>query len=173
MTVPWTGFPMNALLKAADPQSGAKFVRFTSYHNDQIEPGPGFGLDNSPWPYEENLRLDEMANDLAFFATGIYGHDLPKQHGAPIREVLPWKYGFKGAKSVVKIEFTDKRTPTFWNTVVPSEYDYEANINPNKPHPRWTQATERVLGFGDESLWPRIPTLMYNGYGEYVAGLYS
>src|ERR1035437_2649593 len=102
-----------------------------------------------------------MANDLAFFATGIYGHDLPAQHGAPIREVLPWKYGFKGAKSVVKIEFIAAQPPTFWNTLVPTEYDLEANINPDKPHPRWSQATERVLGAGDEMSWPSIPTLLY------------
>lgn len=173
MTVPWIGFPMNLLLKDVDPKAEATFVRFTSYHNDKVQPGPGFGGDTLPWPYQENLRIDEMANELAFFATGIYGHDLPKQHGAPIRQVLPWKYGFKGAKSIVKVEFMDARTPTFWNTLAPDEYDMEANINPDKPHPRWSQATERVLDFGDETSWKRIPTLKYNGYGEYVAQLYT
>ncbi|MDB5098273.1 MAG: sulfite oxidase-like oxidoreductase [Cyanobacteria bacterium RYN_339] len=172
MTVPWTGFPMKLLLQAADPKPEAQFVTFTSYHNDAVQPGPGFGGEKLPWPYEENLRLDEMANELAFFATGIYGHDLPKQHGAPLRQCLPWKYGFKGAKSIVKITFTDRRTPTFWNTLAPDEYDFEANIDPEKPHPRWSQATERVLDYGEEWLWRRSPTLKYNGYGEYVAGLY-
>ena len=172
MTVPWTGFPMRLLLEAADPKPAARFVTFTSYHND-AQPGPGFGGDALPWPYEENLTLEEMANELAFFATGIYGHDLPKQHGAPIRQCLPWKYGFKGAKSIVKITFTDARSPTFWNTLAPDEYGFEANIDPEKPHPRWSQATERVLDVGDELTWRRIPTMKYNGYGEYVAHLYA
>lgn len=173
MTVPWTGFPMHLLMKEVDPKAEAKYVRFQSYFNKDVMPGPGFGGDTLPWPYRENLRVDEMANELAFFATGIYGHDLPKQHGAPICARMPWKYGYKGAKSIVKIEFTAERTPTFWNTLSPDEYDMEANINPLKPHPRWTQASERVLDFGDENSWMRIPTLAYNGYGEYVAHMYA
>ena len=173
MTVPWTGFPMKLLMADVDPKAEAKFVKFTSYHNDAIQPGPGFGGATLPWPYEENLRIDEMANELAFFATGIYGHELPKQHGAPICARMPWKYGFKGAKSIVRIEFTAERTPTFWNTLAPDEYDMEANIDPDKPHPRWSQQTERVLDFGSELTWVRIPTQKYNGYGEYVAHLYA
>lgn len=171
MTVPWTGFPMRLLMAAADPKPEAKFVSFTSYHNDAIQPGPGFG--SWPWPYTENLRVDEMANELAFFATGIYGHDLPKQHGAPICARMPWKYGYKGAKSIVKIAFTAERGATFWNTLAPDEYGFEANIDPEVPHPRWSQATERVLDFGDELTWRRIPTEKYNGYGAYVAHLYA
>lgn len=173
MVVPWIGFPMKLLLKDAEPTSAAKFVRFTSYYNPQITPGPGFHLGSLPWPYTESLRTDEMANDMAFFATGIYGHTLPKQHGAPIRMVTPWKYGFKGAKSIVQIEFLDKQPATFWNTLVPSEYDFEANVNPSKPHPRWSQATERMIGKGPAIAWEVRPTLPYNGYGEYVAKLYA
>jgi sulfoxide reductase catalytic subunit YedY len=173
MVVPWIGFPMKLLLKDAEPTSAAKFVRFTSYYNPQITPGPGLHFGSLPWPYTESLRTDEMANDLAFFATGIYGHTLPKQHGAPIRMVTPWKYGFKGAKSIVQIEFLDQQPATFWNTLVPSEYDFEANVNPNKPHPRWSQATERMIGKGPAIAWEVRPTLPYNGYGEYVAKLYT
>lgn len=174
MVVPWVGFPMQLLLKDVEPNSQAKFVRFTSYYNSQIVTGPNWTLSGTlPWPYTESLRIDEMANDLAFFAIGIYGHDLPKQHGAPIREVIPWKYGFKGAKSIVKIEFVDKQPATFWNTLVPNEYDFEANVNPNKPHPRWSQATEKLIGNGGSWSWEKRPTLLYNGYGEYVAQLYQ
>ncbi|NER02584.1 MAG: molybdopterin-dependent oxidoreductase, partial [Okeania sp. SIO3C4] len=112
-------------------------------------------------------------NELAFFAVGMYGKSLPKQNGAPLRQVIPWKYGFKGAKSIVKIEFVESRPATFWNTLVPNEYAFEANVNPNVPHPRWSQATERVLSEGASWSWEKIPTLPYNGYGEYVASLYS
>lgn len=125
-----------------------------------------------PWPYTESLRVDEMANELAFFAVGIYGRELPKQHGAPLRMVIPWKYGFKGAKSIVKIEFVDRQPATYWNTLVPSEYDFEANVNPSKPHPRWSQATERFISAGPDLTWEKRETLPYNGYGEYVASLY-
>ncbi|MBW4681667.1 MAG: protein-methionine-sulfoxide reductase catalytic subunit MsrP [Microcoleus vaginatus WJT46-NPBG5] len=172
MVVPWIGFPMKQLIADVEPASAAKFVRFTSFYDPKITPGPlHFG--ELPWPYTEGLRIEEMANDLAFFATGIYGHTLPKQHGAPIRMVTPWKYGFKGAKSIVKIEFLDRQPATFWNSLIPSEYDFEANVNPSKPHPRWSQATERIVGPGPALTWEKRPTLPYNGYGEYVASLYT
>lgn len=173
MVVPWIGFPMKRIIEAVEPTTAAKFVRFTSYYDAKITTGPGFYLGELPWPYTEGLRIEEMANELAFFAIGIYGHTLPKQHGAPIRMVLPWKYGFKGAKSIVKIEFLEKQPATFWNTLVSDEYDFEANVNPNKPHPRWSQATERMIGKGPAISWEKRPTLPYNGYGEYVAKLYT
>jgi sulfoxide reductase catalytic subunit YedY len=173
MVVPWVGFPMKLLVKDVDPTSNAKFVRFTSFYDPKITKGPGFWASMYPWPYTEGLRIEEMTNDLAFFATGIYGHSLPKQHGAPIRAVLPWKYGFKGAKAIVKIEFLDKQPATFWNTIDAHEYDFEANVNPNKPHPRWSQATERMMGNGPTFTWETRPTLLYNGYGEYVSHLYA
>lgn len=175
MVVPWIGFPMRALLEAVDPKPQAKFVRFTSFYDPQIAPGPAWPPSAyMPWPYTEGLRVEEMANDLAFFAVGIYGRELPKQHGAPIRMVLPWKYGFKGGKAIVKIEFIEEQPATFWNTEVPNEYDFEANVNPNKPHPRWSQAEERIVGSGSNPyLWDKQPTLLYNGYGEYVADLYA
>ncbi|HEY9691932.1 MAG TPA: protein-methionine-sulfoxide reductase catalytic subunit MsrP [Oculatellaceae cyanobacterium] len=173
MVVPWVGFPMKLLVKDVEPKSNAKFVRFTSFYDTKITTGPGFWAAGYPWPYTESLRLDEMTNDLAFFATGIYGHSLPKQHGAPIRAVIPWKYGYKGAKSIVKIEFLDKQPATFWNTLDSNEYDFEANVNPNKPHPRWSQATERLMGKGPSFSWEKRPTLSYNGYGEFVGHLYK
>ncbi len=173
MVVPWIGFPMRLLLADVQPTAAAKFVRFTSYYNPKITTGPGLHFGPLPWPYTESLRLDEMANDLAFFATGIYGHTLPKQHGAPLREVVPWKYGFKGAKSIVKIEFVDSQPATFWHTLVPNEYDFDANVNPTQPHPRWSQAQERLIGTGPSFSWEVRPTLPYNGYGEFVANLYS
>lgn len=172
MTLPWVGFPMKALLEEVEPKSSAKFVRFTSFYDPEITTGPGFHFGSLPWPYHEGLRIEEMANELAFFAVGIYGHDLPKQHGAPIRMVIPWKYGFKGAKSIVKIEFLETQPATYWNTIDPREYDFEANVNPNKPHPRWSQATEKFISNGPGLSWERIETLPYNGYGEYVANLY-
>lgn len=172
MVVPWIGFPMNRIIEDVDPTNAAKFVRFSSYYDPNVTPGPGFSLSALPWPYQESLRIEEMANDLAFFATGIYDHTLPKQHGAPIRMVVPWKYGFKGAKSIVKIEFLDQQPATFWNTLVPNEYDFEANVNPNKPHPRWSQAKERLISSGPALSWETVATQPYNGYGEYVAGLY-
>ena len=173
MVVPWIGFPMRLLLEEVEPTAKAKFVRFNSFYDPQITSGPVWPPGNRPWPYTEGLRIEEMANDLAFFAVGIYGRTLPKQHGAPIRMVVPWKYGFKGAKSVVKIEFVEEQPATFWNTLAPNEYGFESNVNPNVPHPRWSQATERLVGTGSHAYdWERQPTLAYNGYGEYVANLY-
>jgi sulfoxide reductase catalytic subunit YedY len=173
MVLPWIGFPMKALIAAVEPTSKAKFVRFTSFYNPEITTGPSFHIGGLPWPYTEGLRIEEMANELAFFAVGIYGHDLPKQHGAPIRMVLPWKYGFKGAKSIVKVEFLETQPATYWNTIDANEYDFEANVNPSKPHPRWSQATEKFISTGPGLSWEVIETLPYNGYGEYVASLYA
>jgi sulfoxide reductase catalytic subunit YedY len=174
MALPWIGFPMRSLITDVEPTSQAKFVRFTSYYDPKITVGPLWSLGaRLPWPYTEGLRIEEMANELAFFALGIYGHLLPKQHGAPIRMVLPWKYGFKGAKSIVKIEFLDRQPATFWNTIDGREYDFEANVNPTKPHPRWSQATEKFIGQASGFSWERRETLPYNGYGEYVASLYK
>lgn len=172
MVVPWAGFPMRSLLADVEPLSSAKYVRFQSYYDPQVTTGPGWRPQSLPWPYTEGLTLEEMASELAFFATGIYGRTLPKQHGAPIRMVIPWKYGFKGAKSIVKIEFVDRKPATFWNTLVPNEYGFVANVNPDKPHPRWSQAQERMVGTGPSFSWEVRPTLHYNGYGEYVAELY-
>ncbi|NJL00400.1 MAG: protein-methionine-sulfoxide reductase catalytic subunit MsrP [Spirulinaceae cyanobacterium SM2_1_0] len=173
MVLPWVGFPMRSLLAAVEPRPDAKFVRFTSAYDADVMPGPGFHLGSLPWPYTESLRVEEMANDLAFFAVGIYGKELPKQHGAPIRAVLPWKYGFKGAKSIVKIELVAEQPKTYWHTLVPNEYGYEANVNPDQPHPRWSQARERFIGEGTTLSWEWRETLPYNGYGEFVADLYS
>ncbi|HEY9672439.1 MAG TPA: protein-methionine-sulfoxide reductase catalytic subunit MsrP [Waterburya sp.] len=174
MVIPWIGFPMKSLIAAVEPTDKAKFVRFTSYYDSKITIGPFWTFGQTlPWPYTEGLRLEEMANELAFFAIGNYGHLLPKQHGAPIRAVLPWKYGFKGAKSISKIEFLDKQPATFWNTLVANEYDFDANVNPNKPHPRWSQATEKFISNGPGLKWEKRPTLPYNGYGDYVASLYA
>ncbi|MGD1716501.1 protein-methionine-sulfoxide reductase catalytic subunit MsrP [Dapis sp. BLCC M172] len=173
MVVPWIGFPMKLLMADVEPTSKAKYVRFTSFYDSEITKGPGLWANGYPWPYTEGLRIDEMANELAFFAMGMYGKSLPKQNGAPLREVIPWKYGFKGAKSIVKIEFVEKRPATFWNTLIPNEYGFQANVNPEVPHPRWSQANERVLSEGASWSWEKRPTLLYNGYGEYVASLYS
>lgn len=173
MVLPWLGFPMKTLIKDVDPTSKARFVSFTSFYDPQITPGPGLHLGSLPWPYHEGLRIEEMANDLAFFAVGIYGHLLPKQHGAPIRAVLPWKYGFKGAKSIVKIEFVENQPNTYWNTIAPNEYSFEANVEPQVPHPRWSQATEKFISKGPNLSWEKKETLLYNGYGEYVADLYN
>ncbi|MDY7021649.1 MAG: protein-methionine-sulfoxide reductase catalytic subunit MsrP [Cyanobacteriota bacterium] len=173
MVVPWVGFPMRLLLEAVEPTSEAKFVRFTSFYDPKITKGPGFWAVKYPWPYTEGLRIEEMANDLAFFATGIYGKSLPKQNGAPLRMVIPWKYGFKGAKSIVKIEFLAEQPATFWNTLIPNEYKFEANVNPEVPHPRWSQATERIVTNSPNFTWEKQPTLLYNGYEEYVGDLYT
>ncbi|MCL2923074.1 MAG: protein-methionine-sulfoxide reductase catalytic subunit MsrP [Trichodesmium sp. MAG_R04] len=173
MVIPWIGFPMKLLIADVEPTSKAKYVRFTSFYDPEITKGPGFWANGYPWPYTEGLRIDEMANELAFFAMGMYDKSLPKQNGAPLREVIPWKYGFKGAKSIVKIEFLEQRPATFWNTLIPNEYGFEANVNPEVPHPRWSQAMERIVSEGASWSWEKRPTLLYNGYGEYVSYLYS
>ncbi len=172
MVLPWLGFPMSKIIEDVEPTSKAKYVKFTSYYDPKVTFGPlHFG--KLPWPYTEGLRIEEMANELAFFAIGIYGHLLPKQHGAPLRMVMPWKYGFKGAKSIVKIEFVETQPATFWHTIDANEYGFEANVNPDKPHPRWSQATEKFISTGPGLSWTRKETLLYNGYGEYVANLYN
>jgi len=172
MVLPWVGFPMKELIKAVEPTSQAKFVRFTSFYDENVMPGPTLHFGALPWPYTEGLRIEEMANELAFFAIGIYGEELPKQHGAPIRAVLPWKYGFKGAKSIVKVDFLAEQPKTYWNQLVPDEYGFIANVNPNVPHPRWSQATEKFISEGPDLSWEIKETQLYNGYQEYVARLY-
>jgi sulfoxide reductase catalytic subunit YedY len=165
MTVPWTGFPLAQLLKIAEPLASAKYVVFETAQDKSMS---GLGAPFYPWPYIEGVTIQEAANDLAFLATGMYGKPLPPQNGGPIRLTLPWKYGFKSAKAIVKVSFTDKRPDTFWEAIQASEYGFWANVNPKVPHPRWSQATERLLG-SDE----RVPTQLFNGYAEQVAGLYS
>jgi len=166
MAVPWSGFPLKDLVTLANPLGSATYVRFETFQNSKIAPGQReFWY---PWPYIEGLTMFEATNELAFMVTGMYGHPVPRQDGAPLRLATPWKYGFKSTKSIVKIIFTDQRPKTFWETLQSSEYGFWANVNPAVPHPRWSQATERVLG-GDQ----RRPTLIWNGYGEYVAHLYD
>ena len=166
MAVPWTGFPLAALIEKVAPLSAAKFVRFTTFLKPEqaTNQSPSYG----PWPYSEALTMAEAMNELTLLATGIYGHPMPKQHGAPLRLAVPWKYGFKSIKSIVKIDFTAERPATFWNSNRPSEYDFSANVDPTVPHPRWSQATEKMIDTGE-----RRPTLPFNGYGEWVAGLYG
>ncbi|MEW6297319.1 MAG: protein-methionine-sulfoxide reductase catalytic subunit MsrP [Thermodesulfobacteriota bacterium] len=166
MAVPWTGFPIKAFVDLVEPLSSAKYMRMITFHNP--EQAVGMNDDTFPWPYFEGLTMAEATNELALFVTGIYGHELTKQHGAPIRLVVPWKYGYKSIKSIVRVEFLEQQPTTFWSTLVPREYDFWANVNPDVPHPRWSQATERLIGTNE-----RRPTLLYNGYGEFVADLYK
>ncbi|HAD24499.1 MAG TPA: protein-methionine-sulfoxide reductase catalytic subunit MsrP [Alphaproteobacteria bacterium] len=166
MTVPWSGFPMRKLVDLAEPLAGAKFVRFETFHNPEIASGQRqFWY---PWPYVEGITLAEAQNDLTFLVTGAYGKPLAKQFGAPLRLALPWKYGFKSIKSIVRISFTDERPVSFWEQTNNREYGFWANVNPNVPHPRWSQAVEEPLGSRD-----RVPTLLFNGYEEQVAELYK
>ena len=166
MVVPWIGFPMKALLEKVQPKTEAKYVRMLTFLDPKMAPQQNDF--RWPWPYYEGLTLAEAMNDLTILTVGIYGHILPPQHGAPIRLIVPWKYGFKSIKSIVSIELTDQQPRTFWNTLAPREYGFEANVNPNVPHPRWSQASERMIGTGE-----RLPTLIYNGYGDAVAHLYE
>ena len=166
MTVPWTGFPVSQLLKVAQPTASAKYMVIETAVLPKVMPGVRGGFYN--WPYVEGITMQEANNDLAFMVTGMYGHDLPKQDGAPIRLHVPWKYGFKSGKSIVKISFTDKQPETFWQALQPAEYGFWANVNPDVPHPRWSQASERLLGSGE-----RVPTMIWNGYGEWVASMYA
>jgi len=166
MAVPWSGFPLKALVDLAQPQGSAKFLRMETFRDAKVASGQKqFWY---PWPYVEGLTMAEATNELAFLVTGMYGKPVPRQDGAPLRLALPWKYGFKSIKSIVKFTFTDKRPVSFWEALQASEYGFWANVNPEVPHPRWSQATERVLG-SDE----RRPTLKWNGYGEQVAHLYD
>lgn len=166
MTVPWSGFPLKAMIEMAKPTSGAKYVHFETFKDPKN--APGLRQFWFPWPYVEGLTMEEATNEMAFIATGLYGKPIPKQNGAPLRLVTPWKYGFKGIKGIVKVTFSDKRPTTFWEKSGPTEYGFWANVNPAVAHPRWSQATERLLG-ADE----RVPTQIYNGYGEFVADLYK
>lgn len=167
MVVPWSGFPLKALIDRVQPLSSAKYVRMITF----LRPDQAVGQKTQPWypwPYYEALTMEEATNDIAFMVTGVYGHALPKQHGAPIRLAVPWKYGYKSIKSIVKIEFVQTKPGTFWNKIAPDEYGFTSNVNPKIPHPRWSQATERDIGTGE-----RIPTLPFNGYGDYVGHLYN
>jgi sulfoxide reductase catalytic subunit YedY len=166
MIVPWTGFQFSRLIEKVVPKPEAKFVRFQTFNRPDQAPGIA-KMPQYPWPYHEGLRLDEAMNQLTLLATGIYGKPLPRQHGAPLRLVVPWKYGYKSIKSIVKIEFTAQQPKTFWETLAPEEYPFDSNVNPAKPHPRWSQATERMIDTGD-----RVKTQLFNGYGKYVASLY-
>ena len=169
MIVPWTGFPLSKLIEKARPKSEARFVRFeTANRPDQM---PGMRSPQTagyPWPYFEGLRMDEAMHPLTFVATGIYGKPMPKQQGAPVRLVVPWKYGYKSIKSVVKMEFVDRQPKTFWEMLAADEYPFESNVNPAVPHPRWSQAIERMIDTGD-----RVRTLPFNGYASQVAKLYK
>ncbi len=167
MCIPWTGFPLAELLKLADPKPSAKFVVFETF--GPRDDAPNMTDSSYPWPYREGLSIEEARNELAFIATGVYGEPLPKQHGTPLRLVVPWKYGFKSIKSLVKITLTEARPETFWHSVWPEAYSFDANVNPEKPHPSWSQRTETMLGPNRE----RFDTELYNGYGEYVAKLYG
>jgi len=169
MVVPWNGFELADLLEMAGVQSGAKYVAFeTVLRPDEMR---GVAYPVLDWPYVEGLRLDEAMHPLTIMATGIYGRDIPNQNGAPLRLIVPWKYGFKSIKSVVRITLTDVEPPTSWNKANAREYGFYSNVNPEVDHPRWSQATERRIGGGLFS--PRIPTQMFNGYGDEVAGLYE
>ncbi len=166
IAVPWTGFTMKSLLDLVEPKSTARYVKMvTFFRPDQA---PEQNDSNWPWPYTEGLTMEEALNELTFLSTGIYGKDLPKQNGAPFRLVVPWKYGLKSVKSIVHIELTDQKPATFWETIAPNEYPFESNVDPDVPHPRWSQAEEIMLGTEEKR-----PTLKYNGYGEYVAHLYE
>lgn len=167
ITVPWTGFPLRKLLERAAPLSSATHVRFVSVNRPEQMPGMRISRRQYDWPYYEGLRIDEAMNELAFVATGLYGEPLPKQNGSPIRMVLPWKYGYKGPKAFVRVELVDRQPPTFWNDLQPDEYGFLSNVNPNIPHQRWSQATEELLGEDR-----RVPTQLFNGYGEWVGALY-
>ena len=166
MAVPWSGFPFRALVDFAKPLSGAKYVRMETLADKETM--PGLRQFWYPWPYTEGLSIAEATNDLAFIATGMYGKPMPKQNGAPLRLAVPWKYGFKSTKSIVRFTFTNKRPLTFWEVIQKREYGFWANVNPKVDHVRWSQATERVLGSNK-----RVPTLLYNGYGDFVADLYK
>ena len=169
MVVPWNGFELADLLEMAGVQSGAKYVAFETVLRPDEMPGVRYPV--LDWPYVEGLRLDEAMHPLTIMATGIYGRDIPNQNGAPLRLIVPWKYGFKSIKSVVRITLTDKEPPTSWNKANAREYGFYSNVNPEVDHPRWSQATERRIGGGLFS--PRIPTQMFNGYGDEVAALYE
>ena len=167
VVVPWIGFPLARLLERVQPRNDARYVGFVTFNR----PEQAFGQKTQTWykwPYYEGLRMDEAMNELAFVATGMYGHPLQKQNGAPVRIHVPWKYGYKSPKSIVRIDITDEMPMTFWNDLQPSEYGFYSNVDPGVPHPRWSQAQEEIVGTGQ-----RVPTLPFNGYGEWVGELYG
>jgi len=167
MAVPWTGFPLAKLLEKVEPAADAKFVRFVTLNRPEEMPGIK-QYHEYQWPYFEALTIEEARHELTLVVTGIYGHALSKAHGAPVRIVVPWKYGYKSPKSIVQIELLKERPATFWNKAYPAEYGFFSNVNPAVPHPRWSQAAERCLGTNE-----RRETLPFNGYGELVADLYK
>ena len=168
MVVPWIGVPLADVLRQFEPTDEARYVQFVSYANrDEMRGVRSRVLD---WPYKEGLRMDEAMNELAFLAVGLYGEVLPNQNGAPIRLVVPWKYGYKSAKSIVKIRFVSEEPQTSWKQSAPREYGFYSNVNPNRSHPRWSQASERVIGGG---VFARRDTDMFNGYSDQVAHLYE
>ena len=169
MVIPWDGFQLSSLIDLAQPTSKAKFLKFTTFYDP--EPAPGQKGGSIDWPYEEGLTVEEARNELTLLATGIYGKPIPNQNGAPVRLVVPWKYGFKSIKSIVKIEFSDKQPMNTWQALQPREYGFYANVNPQVDHPRWSQATERIIGSGFFS--KRKDTLMFNGYEEQVVQMYK
>jgi methionine sulfoxide reductase catalytic subunit len=166
MAIPWSGFPLARLVELAKPLSSAKFLRMETF----LDPTVASGQRQTwyPWPYVEGLTIAEATNELAFLVIGAYGKPVSRQQGAPLRLAIPWKYGFKSIKSVTRFNFTDQRPKTFWEALQASEYGFWANVNPEVPHPRWSQASEELIGTGE-----RRPTMLFNGYGEYVAGLYK
>ena len=166
MVIPWVGFSLSKLIAAVEPTSNAKYVRFETMYDPEIFPGQMDRL--YPWPYQEGLRMDEALHPLAILATGLYGGELPAQNGGGVRLVVPWKYGFKSIKSLVRIELIDHEPATMWSQIAPNEYGFYANVNPAVDHPRWSQATERRIG-----TFERISTLPFNGYAEQVASLYN
>ncbi|MCZ6763410.1 MAG: protein-methionine-sulfoxide reductase catalytic subunit MsrP, partial [Alphaproteobacteria bacterium] len=165
MAIPWTGFPLRRLVEIAGPLAGAKYVRFETLHDPDRMSGQRASF--YEWPYVEGLTMAEATHDLAFMATGVYGKPALKQNGAPIRLVVPWKYGFKSIKSIVRISFTDERPVTFWETAGPREYGFWANVNPEVAHRRWSQAQEELIGIG------KVPTQLFNGYAEEIGDLYA
>jgi methionine sulfoxide reductase catalytic subunit len=167
MAVAWSGFTMKSLLDIAKPLGSAKYVRFETFHDPKVASGQRQTW--YPWPYIEGITMEEAANDLTFLVTGAYGKPLLKQFGAPIRLALPWKYGFKHIKSIRRVSFTDQRPKSFWEALQPAEYGFWANVNPEVAHPRWSQATEELIGMNGK----RVPTQLYNGYGEFVAHMYK
>jgi sulfoxide reductase catalytic subunit YedY len=166
MVIPWIGVPLASVLQAAGPTSGAKYVAFETLHDSTQMPGQNRRV--LEWPYREGLRLDEAMHPLSLLAVGLYGETLPNQNGAPLRLVVPWKYGFKGIKSIVRIKLQDTQPRTAWNVSAPTEYGFYSNVNPDVDHPRWSQKTERRIGE-----FRRRDTLPFNGYGEQVAELYA
>jgi sulfoxide reductase catalytic subunit YedY len=176
MVIPWIGFPLAELIKHLEPDSSARYVAFETLEDRNQFPGQrrgAFGFSSLDWPYLEGLRMDEALNPLTLMATGMYGKQMPPQNGAPIRLVVPWKYGFKGIKSIVRIHFTSRQPKNSWQVSIPREYGFYANVNPEVPHPRWSQAVERRLTTGTLTGIKRIPTMMFNGYAEQVADLYK